>query len=43
MSPSLRPGAAERSRRYVALVRSFVVKDIKTRYVGSLMGFLRYW
>lgn len=27
--------------RYAALVRSFVVKDVRTRYVGSLMGF--FW
>ncbi len=27
--------------RHFALVRSFVIKDIRTRYVGSLMGF--FW
>ena len=31
----------QRTTHYVALVRSFVIKDIKTRYVGSLMGF--FW
>lgn len=33
--------ATESMRGYLALVRSFVVKDIRTRYVGSLMGF--FW
>ena len=28
-------------RRYLVLLRSFVIKDIRTRYVGSLMGF--FW
>ncbi len=41
LAPTLSLGAAEASRRYVALVRSFVVKDVRTRYVGSLMGF--FW
>lgn len=29
------------SRRFATLVRSFVVKDVRTRYVGSAMGF--FW
>ena len=31
----------ERAGRYWALTRSFVVKDVRSRYVGSLMGF--FW
>jgi lipopolysaccharide transport system permease protein len=34
-------GPGEHAARYVALVRSFLSKDIRTRYVGSLMGF--FW
>lgn len=34
-------GPAVAVRRYLVLLRSFVSKDIRTRYVGSLMGF--FW
>jgi lipopolysaccharide transport system permease protein len=34
-------GPAVATRRYLVLLRSFVIKDIRTRYVGSLMGF--FW
>ena len=35
------PSLRESIERYAALVRSFVVKDVRARYVGSLMGF--FW
>jgi len=35
------PGMAEQVQRYFDLVRSFVIKDVRMRYVGSLMGF--FW
>lgn len=37
----LQPPLAEFLERYVHLVRSFAIKDVRTRYVGSLMGF--FW
>ena len=36
-----RPGVSEVTQRYFDLVRSFVIKDVRMRYVGSLMGF--FW
>ncbi len=37
----LRRPLAEQVERYWELTRSFVIKDVRTRYVGSLMGF--FW
>jgi lipopolysaccharide transport system permease protein len=37
----LQPGLREQVGRYLDLVRSFAIKDVRMRYVGSLMGF--FW
>jgi ABC-type polysaccharide/polyol phosphate export permease len=37
----LRPSLGEMTEHYLDLVRSFAVKDVRMRYVGSLMGF--FW
>jgi ABC-type polysaccharide/polyol phosphate export permease len=41
LPPPAAHGAASRVRQYAALVRSFVWNDVRTRYVGSGMGF--FW
>ena len=37
----LQPGLREQVGRYLDLVQSFAIKDVRMRYVGSLMGF--FW